>query len=743
MLNGEGPLPRPLFCFSGSPGDSMNDSTGPGPSFSKLRVICSYLDERRAISWQPRRVPLLKAVHPADMGCVDARKASSPPVPRWMLPAQAVAAVCLVAAVGLRAPHDTWNIPLLLVLGAIAVVSDMVAVESESLLKISGASLALVLAAVLLGGAPAALVGGATILIGWLRWREATHYLRNNLLAFVAFPFIVGTAFHALTAAIGTSPHRTAFYALIVPAYLVAVALNFWLVAGYQCVLDRRSLWVESRRMLQLLITSELVCAVLTVGVAWLAVSVGVAGLILVAIALVSYEHVVGQLVVSRERGEQLRHQAVTDSLTGLPNRSGFIEETRRALKEAGAEQGRVGLMLMDLDDFKDVNDALGHHLGDVLLEGVGARLRGLAVSGGSVARLSGDEFAFLVVDDPDEARLLTLAAEITAAFERPFDVSELSLEISASIGVVQFPRDGDDVHTLLQRADVAMYTAKDEGSRVELYSRDRDRHSTKRLALTADLRAAIAEGQIDLHYQPQIEIASNTLIGVEALARWQHPTLGPIPPVEFIGLAEHSGLIRPLTEQLLDKALAQLRAWQAHGLTARVAVNLSARLLSDRSLPDQVISQLSNAGITPDQLALEITETMVMRDPARALATLKRLHDLGISLSIDDFGTGYSSLANVRELPLDEIKVDRSFVSGMTEDATDAVIVQSTVDLGRSLQLRTVAEGVERVDTLLRLEHMQCAVAQGFHFSKPLPGDALLEWAQSRTSGLLVPSAA
>jgi len=221
------------------------------------------------------------------MGCVDARKASSPPVPRWILPAQAVAAVCLVAAVGLRAPHDTWNIPLLLVLGAIAVVSDMVAVESESLLKISGASLALVLAAVLLGGAPAALVGGATILIGWLRWREATHYLRNNLLAFVAFPFIVGTAFHALTAAIGTSPHRTAFYALIVPAYLVAVALNFWLVAGYQCVLDRRSLWVESRRMLQLLITSELVCAVLTVGVAWLAVSVGIAGLILVAIALV------------------------------------------------------------------------------------------------------------------------------------------------------------------------------------------------------------------------------------------------------------------------------------------------------------------------------------------------------------------------------------------------------------------------------------------------------------------------
>jgi predicted signal transduction protein with EAL and GGDEF domain len=327
---------------------------------------------------------------------------------------------------------------------------------------------------------------------------------------------------------------------------------------------------------------------------------------------------------------------------------------------------------------------------------------------------------------------VVAIAQRLTTALEQPFDVGELSLEISASIGIAQFPRDGDDVHALLQRADIAMYLAKDDGTHVELYHRERDRHSTKRLAMTADLRAGIAAGHVQLNYHPQVDIASDALSGIEALARWEHPTLGPVAPSEFIELAEQTGLIRPLTEHLLDVALEQLRSWERSGLNTPIAVNLSARLLSDRRLPDQVISQLNNAGVSPDRLALEITETMVLRDRARALATLTRLHALGITLSIDDFGTGYSSLAYLRELPIDEIKVDRSFVSGMTRDPTDAVIVRSTIELGRSLKLRTVAEGVEDLETLGRLQHLQCVAAQGFHYTRPLAGQALLDWARA-----------
>jgi predicted signal transduction protein with EAL and GGDEF domain len=292
------------------------------------------------------------------------------PTPRWVVAAQALASACLVAALVVGVGRNRWNLPLLGILVAVAIASDMLGVESESLLKISGASLAIVLAAVLLGGAPAALVGAATILVGWLRWREDGHYLRNNLLAFAAFPFIVGTAFQTSVTALRLSAHRPELYALVVLAYMSAVALNFWIVVGYQCLIDGRSVLAETQRMFKLLVTSELVCAVLTAGIAWLAITVGVVALALVAIALVSYQHVVGRLLVSRERAQQLRVQAITDALTGLPNRTEFIEQTQRVLVGAQARSAPAGVMLMDLDDFKQVNDALGHHMGDLLLTG-------------------------------------------------------------------------------------------------------------------------------------------------------------------------------------------------------------------------------------------------------------------------------------------------------------------------------------------------------------------------------------
>ncbi len=479
------------------------------------------------------------------------------PTPRWVVPVQALASACLVAALVVGVAHNRWNLPLLAILVAVAIASDMLGVESESLLKISGASLAIVLAAVLLGGAPAALVGAATILVGWLRWREDGHYLRSNLLAFATFPFIVGTAFQASVTALRLSAHRPELYALVVLAYMSAVALNFWIVVGYQCLIDGRSVLAETQRMFKLLVTSELVCAVLTAGIAWLAITVGVVALALVAIALVASQHVVGQLLVSRERAQQLRVQAITDALTGLPNRTEFIEQTQRVLVGARARSAPAGVMLMDLDGFKQVNDALGHHMGDLLLTGVAARLRGVVGGAGMVARLSGDEFALLIEADATDDRLRALARTITTSLEQPFEVSQLALEISASIGIAQFPRDGEDANTLLKRAGVA----KEEGTEIELYNPETDHHNTRRLALTANLRAGIAGGQIHLEYHPEVDIASGRLGGAEALARWEHP------------------------------ALEQLRSWQANGLNLRLAVNLSARLLSDRRLPDQITS--------------------------------------------------------------------------------------------------------------------------------------------------------
>ncbi len=660
--------------------------------------------------------------------------AASSSTPRVVLAAQSLMGACLIAAIIARAPHDRWNVPQLLVLGAIALSSDMLAVRSESQLKISGNSIAVVLAAVLLGGAPAAIVGGSAILVGWLRWREEGHYLRNNLLAFTLFPFVVGTGFWTAAGLLGASPNDPEFYALVVPAYLCAVALNFWLVMGYQCLLDRRPLRVEAGRMFQLLITFELACAVLTASVAWLSMTVGIVGLTLVAVALVAYQHLLGQLLVSRERGEQLRRLAVTDALTGLANRTGFVDCTELALIDAQTAGARVGVMLMDLDGFKEVNDSLGHHVGDLLLTGVGHRIKEVLGPGDrEVARVGGDEFALVVFDDPDEAQLVGIARELSVALARPVELQDLSLEVSASIGIAQFPGDGGDVQTLLQRADLAMYAAKDDGTHIEVYAPQRNRHTVRRVGLTADLRAGIGSGQVCLHFQPQVDIATQALVGVEALARWQHPTVGQVPASEFIELAEHTGLIRLLTEHVLDLGLEQLRDWCTAGFEPRLAINLSARLLANRALGDQLVSQLTNAGITPDRLALEITETTVLRDRARALSTLTQLSRLGIGLSIDDFGTGYSSLAYLRELPLDEIKVDRSFVSAMTRDASAAVIVRSTVALGRSLDLVTVAEGVEDAETFARLRGMSCAVAQGYLFGKPLPGDETLRWARAR----------
>jgi diguanylate cyclase len=423
------------------------------------------------------------------------------------------------------------------------------------------------------------------------------------------------------------------------------------------------------------------------------------------------------------------RHQALHDALTGLPNRALLRDRGERAIAAARRYGGNVGLLLIDLDRFKDINDTLGHHQGDALLRGVAERLASVLREADSVARLGGDEFAVLLPQllEPDGA--MNVAQKLLEALRQPFVVDELVLEVDASIGVAVSADHESDIDTLLQRADVAMYVAKHEHAGATAYAPELDVNSPRRLALLADLRHAIDERALSLHYQPKVELASGEVRGVEALVRWNHPQLGPIPPVEFVPLAESTALIHPLTTFVLETALRQQREWRDRGYDLSMAVNLSARSLLDVALPLQVAALLSAHGVEPGRLVLEITESTLMTDPARALRVLDALDTLGVRISIDDFGTGYSSLARLKDLPVHELKIDRAFVTSMQTIHSDAVIVRSTIDLARNLGLAVVAEGVEDRSVMNELGDLGCDAAQGYYLSRPVPPAELLVW--------------
>jgi diguanylate cyclase (GGDEF)-like protein len=429
----------------------------------------------------------------------------------------------------------------------------------------------------------------------------------------------------------------------------------------------------------------------------------------------------------------RLRHQALHDGLTDLPNRALLYRHIERAITTAGREEGLAALLLIDLDRFKEVNDTLGHDRGDDLLVEVAARLRGTLRRGDTLARLGGDEFAVLLCDLPDRSTVADLAARLHEALRRPFSLNGVAVELEASIGAALCPEHGSDVNTLVQRADVAMYEAKRTNAAVATYSRDRDPHSADRLGLLAELRRALACDELVLHYQPKVAIGDRRVIGVEALVRWQHPERGLLGPGEFVPLAERTGTVSELTSWVIDAALAQCARWRAAGLDLPVAVNLAAANIVDPALPDMVAVALERHGVTGDRLECEISEDTVMTDPARAMDVLGRLRAMGLRLSLDDFGTGHSSLAYLKRLPLDEVKIDRSFVIGMAGDENDAVIVRSTIDLARNLGLDVVAEGVEDEATLRGLGELRCDVAQGFHLSRPLPAADLEAWMAGR----------
>jgi EAL domain-containing protein (putative c-di-GMP-specific phosphodiesterase class I) len=329
------------------------------------------------------------------------------------------------------------------------------------------------------------------------------------------------------------------------------------------------------------------------------------------------------------------------------------------------------------------------------------------------------------------EHAAIQVAEKIVKVLEAPFILKGWSFDIDASIGIAVYPSHGDSVDSLMQRADVAMYLAKDSRAGYEVYSAERDRHSPRRLALLGDLRRAIEDEDLVLHYQPKADMRTGGVRGVEALLRWAHPEHGTIPPDEFIPLAEHTGLIRPLTLFVLDRALAQTRIWHDMGLPIGVAVNLSVRNLHDPSFADEVAALLAKYGLPAQVLELEITESVIMADPMRSMAVLARLHDLGLGLSLDDFGVGYSSLAYLKRLPVTEIKIDKSFVMNITTDESDALIVRSTIGLARSLGLRVVAEGVETQEAWARLVSLGCDIAQGYFLCRPKPGGELTTWLQ------------
>jgi diguanylate cyclase (GGDEF)-like protein len=422
-------------------------------------------------------------------------------------------------------------------------------------------------------------------------------------------------------------------------------------------------------------------------------------------------------------------HQALHDALTGLPNRVLFHDRVRQAIESARRHEGSTAVMVMDLDHFKEINDTLGHYHGDRLLQLVGERLSHLLRAEDTVARMGGDEFAVLLPSVGGQAFAMEVAHKVLEALGTSFEIDGLTLEVGASIGIACFPDHGEDGEQLLQRADIAMYVAKADHLGAQLYETAQDQHSVQRLALAGELRRAIENDELVLHYQPKIDVATGRVTGAEALCRWQHPSLGLIMPDEFVPMAEHTGLITPLTKQVLNIALQQVARWRAQGARMSVAVNLSARSFLDSQLLDDIPELLATWRVDPSLLELEITESMIVGDPERSRQVLEKLSSIGITLAIDDFGTGYSSLAYLKQLPVDEIKIDKSFVLQMGANQSDETIVRSIIDLAHNLDLRAVAEGVEDQGILNRLTELGCDVAQGYHISRPLAADNFEAW--------------
>ena len=437
------------------------------------------------------------------------------------------------------------------------------------------------------------------------------------------------------------------------------------------------------------------------------------------------------------------QHEATHDALTGLPNRRLFKEQVESTIQQAAKRSNRPAVVLLDLDGFKEINDRLGHHVGDLVLQQIGKRLSEAVRASDMVARLGGDEFAILLGGVADEAMARLQAERLCSLVTQPLQVNGFPLTVGGSFGVALFPDHGEEVSALLRHADVAMYMAKNQGGGVVSYTSDvGDRSARGRISLLQEINGAMDREEFLLHYQPKVDLQTGGVIGFEALLRWEHPNLGMVPPDEFIPLAEQTDLIEPLTEYVLQRALEECARWHDRGYALSVAVNLSARNLHDLRFPRTVARLLRETGVGAEWLELELTENTVLADPTRTAQVLRDLRALGATLAIDDFGTGYSSLANLRELPVQSVKIDKSFVREMLTNQGDAVIVNAIVELGRHLGLHTVAEGIETMEIVTRLATLGCNSAQGYHIARPMPGRDVVPWLRSRAASF-VPVAA
>ena len=444
--------------------------------------------------------------------------------------------------------------------------------------------------------------------------------------------------------------------------------------------------------------------------------------------------------IASREK--EILRLAYQDSLTGLPNRARFNEQLAQAMQAGCVDAAPLAVLMLGLDRFKLINDTLGHAAGDHVLRQMALRLRQLAPAHAMVARLGGDEFAVLVPGSGDtgpgsEAQAERLALLVLEMMKHPVLFNEQPLDVGGSIGIARYPQHGTDAGTLVRNADMAMYGAKRGSQGYAFFDLKFDVAQQDHLSLLGELRRAVESDELRVHYQPKIDLAKGVTKGVEALVRWQHASRGLVPPALFMPYAEQTGFVRHVTKWMLDRSIAQCGRWFADGLALQVSINISTRDLLDVTLPGLVGRLLVQNAVPARLICLEITESSFMEDPERALATLHEIDALGVEISIDDFGTGFSSLAYLKKLPVDELKIDRAFVKNMLEDPDDFIIVRSTVELAHNLGLRVVAEGVETAEAMGALTRIGCDLAQGYHASRPVPPDELLDWLARSPWGL------
>jgi diguanylate cyclase (GGDEF)-like protein len=456
-----------------------------------------------------------------------------------------------------------------------------------------------------------------------------------------------------------------------------------------------------------------------------------VAGLILVGLFARVLQRTRVELDSQRE---DALHASLHDKLTGLANRTLLADRLEQALRLGRRQNSITGLLLIDLDRFKEVNDTLGHHYGDLLLSQIGRRLVSVAREVDTVARLGGDEFAILLPTVDGLEGALTAARRLHAAITASFEIEGIDLDVEASIGVVISGLHGDDSSSLMQRADIAMYEAKKQGKGILTYDPGSDQRTPERLAMLGDLRRGLDRGELFLDYQPQVSLSTGKVIGVEALVRWRHPVRGLISPDEFIPFAELTGIIGALTQYVLNLALCQVRAWADSGIWMQVAVNISSRNLLDERLVSQIVDLLGRYEIDAKLLVIEVTESAIMLDSSSARTILKQLHSMGIRISIDDFGAGYTSLAQLKDLPISELKIDKSFVLSMQDDQADELIVRSIIDLGHNLGMKVIAEGVETAEIFSALGSYSCDIAQGFHVCRPITAEVFTRWYEERS---------